>query len=998
MRENFQTAAQEFSTFSFSLMNCVEKINEESKASNERFLRESRERRRAFNQLQDLRGNIRVFCRVRPLLEHEKQQQEKSVIECTSDYDMELLPDNASYTDTHNGGGDRASSASRNFEFDRVFSPVSTQKEVYDEISPMVMSALDGYHSCIFAYGQTGSGKTYTMEGGKAPDETGVYYRTLNQLFEEQVARRDSHQYSLKVSMVEIYNENVRDLLSDPNESKQKYLEIRKGPNGNYLPEARTVSVNSVEDVEKTMSRGAENRAVGATDANEHSSRSHSLLLVDIYGKSIVDGSKTYGRLVLVDLAGSERVSKSKASGQRMTEAQNINRSLSALGDVIGALTHKKTHVPFRNSKLTYLLQDSLGKDNKALMVVQVSPVESSRSESQCSLNFASRVRKVEQGQAKRHEENAEHAKLKSSLSKLKEDLRKVTEERDSLKESVNQLKNETNTYKKELKNTAQKLDVESSVEEAKEKKIESMKAKLQEEKQEREQLSKQVQTLERKLKQQTAKPVETGKTTRNDPVVKAAVQKAIDSTTKQMQGEKEQEIKKAVDAVKQQEMAKQEQEKRELEKQKAKLKAELNRLKSGSGATTRQPNKKRAVENNSSLKDSSEFEIKKSRTSTTPTNKQTPPNLDSSNQEFHAQSNSEKIEAPESHNMEEEEDEDVSLEVGAFANRLSELNDTFDIKHPQKQDAAEELSEEQSGSPEKNILAEFDNDVSPIKKEVEEDEDVTEDDKGSENDGEVTFKDPKSVAFRHPNESSFQEDRGATGSPSVNISGKASTPQTPKLNSAMKCSSKKAPAFNNRLEHLKNEGQIQGEPNRGVKFLTPGSQKNKNINTPQPKPCPSYKVRHEQGMSPAVKSILKREEEYNDENDQPDNSFDDADEFASSSQSNNDAGNSSMVGTRGESTQKFQNSSANWKKPRESKTALFGSLLRESSRNLNVALPKTATKKPRTSNQASRAKAKAKTAAGVGAIIRGMSAPATRASQAKSRAKNASSQRVQWR
>ena len=164
--------------------------------------------------------------------------------------------------------------------------------------------------------------------------------------------------------MVEIYNESVRDLLQAPDAAGPGALEIRQGPQGIHLPEAVVEEVQGVAAVQEIMARGARNRAVGFTNSNEHSSRSHELVMVEVHGVNAVTGARRHGRLVLVDLAGSERVSKSGAAGSRLKEAQHINKSLSALGDVVSSLVGKSQHVPFRNSKLTYLLQDSLGAFN----------------------------------------------------------------------------------------------------------------------------------------------------------------------------------------------------------------------------------------------------------------------------------------------------------------------------------------------------------------------------------------------------------------------------------------------------------------------------------------------------------------------------------------------------------------------------------------------------------------------------------------------------------
>ena len=246
----------------------------------------------------------------------------------------------------------------------------------------MVQSAMDGFHSCIFAYGQTGSGKTYTMQG--PPEDPGVYTRALHELFTVVDQREQTHTYTMTVSMVEIYNETICDLLCEEKMAKQqaktrgkgKGLEIKMGPNGNEVVGATLLPVNTADDIHFIMERGQTNRSTQSTKANEHSSRSHCLLLIYIEGLELQKNVKMTGKLVMVDLAGSERISKTDASGARLKEAQHINKSLSALGNVINALKQKNNHVPFRDSKLTYLLQDSLSKDNKALMITQISPTE----------------------------------------------------------------------------------------------------------------------------------------------------------------------------------------------------------------------------------------------------------------------------------------------------------------------------------------------------------------------------------------------------------------------------------------------------------------------------------------------------------------------------------------------------------------------------------------------------------------------------------------------
>jgi len=198
--------------------------------------------------------------------------------------------------------------------------------------------------------------------------------------------------------MKEIYNEHLRDLLAE--KEPEEELKILNGERGMYVPGLTLLEVQTEDDVINAMKRGNSNRSVGRTNMNEHSSRSHSLLSVEVEGENIVAGIKYYGKLHLIDLAGSERLAKSQATGDRLKEAQAINKSLSALGNVIEALQKKQQHIPYRNSKLTYLLQDSLGGHAKTLMFINVSPTAYDSDETNQSLMFATRVGKVELGQA----------------------------------------------------------------------------------------------------------------------------------------------------------------------------------------------------------------------------------------------------------------------------------------------------------------------------------------------------------------------------------------------------------------------------------------------------------------------------------------------------------------------------------------------------------------------------------------------------------------------
>ncbi|CAN7038997.1 hypothetical protein BRARA_B01366 [Brassica rapa] len=358
-------------------------------------------RKKLHNTILELKGNIRVFCRVRPLLPGENNGDEGKTISYPAS--LELL----------GRGIDLMQNAQKHsFTFDKVFLPNTTQEDVFIEISQLVQSALDGYKVCIFAYGQTGSGKTYTMMGkpGNA-EEKGLIPRCLEQIFEtRQSLRSQGWKYELQVSMLEIYNETIRDLLSTNKEamrtdngvSPQKHA-IKHDAHGNtHVAELTILDVKSSREVSFLLDHAARNRSVGKTQMNEQSSRSHFVFTLRISGVNESTEQQVQGVLNLIDLAGSERLSKSGSTGDRLKETQAINKSLSSLGDVIFALAKKDDHVPFRNSKLTYLLQPCLGGDSKTLMFVNIAPESSSTGESLCSLRFAARVNACEIGTPRR--------------------------------------------------------------------------------------------------------------------------------------------------------------------------------------------------------------------------------------------------------------------------------------------------------------------------------------------------------------------------------------------------------------------------------------------------------------------------------------------------------------------------------------------------------------------------------------------------------------------
>jgi len=348
----------------------------------ERLADEERDKRRKLhNRVMELQGNIRVMCRARP-----PRNGAPSALfpreGCVKIRQPEYCDD-------------------ADFEFDAVFSPQSSQIEVFDAVRDLVTSALDGYSVCIFAYGQTGSGKTYTMEG--PPSKRGVNVRAIARVLEAASQRSDGVSYEpLEISMLEIYNEQVRDLLRPPGAAAER-LDVTTATGESVVKGLTKQSVFTADEIEKLIAAGARHRAAGAHALNKDSSRSHSIVTLYIRGTT-ASGDALTSKLHLVDLAGSERLDKTGATGDRLTEAKAINKSLSALGDVLTALaSQKRGHVPYRNSKLTYLLQDSLSGDSKALMFVNVSTDCDDVPETLCSLRFAARAHDVALGQAKKN-------------------------------------------------------------------------------------------------------------------------------------------------------------------------------------------------------------------------------------------------------------------------------------------------------------------------------------------------------------------------------------------------------------------------------------------------------------------------------------------------------------------------------------------------------------------------------------------------------------------
>ncbi|XP_054824002.1 kinesin-like protein KIN-14B isoform X2 [Prosopis cineraria] len=327
------------------------------------------EKRRLFNDLLTSKGNIRIFCRARPLFEYEGP----SAVEFPDDCTIRV-----------NTGDESLSNSKKDFELDRVYGPHVGQAELFSDVQPLVQSALDGYNVSLFAYGQTHSGKAHTMEGSSY--DRGLYARCFEELFD--LANSDStctSLYEFSVTVFELYNEQTRDLLLDMGKSMPKlYLGSTE-----CSVELVQQKVNNPVEFSRALKAAFESRGNDVLKSNV----SHLIVTVHILCKNLITDENSYSKLSLVDLAGSEGLITEDDSGERVTDLLHVMKSLSALGDVLSSLTSKKDVIPYENSVLTGLLADSLGGSSKTLMIVNVCPNLSNLSETLSSLNFSARAR-----------------------------------------------------------------------------------------------------------------------------------------------------------------------------------------------------------------------------------------------------------------------------------------------------------------------------------------------------------------------------------------------------------------------------------------------------------------------------------------------------------------------------------------------------------------------------------------------------------------------------
>ncbi|CAH8868565.1 unnamed protein product [Trichobilharzia szidati] len=320
--------------------------------------------------------SVKVICRVRPLNEQEKANKSEVVVSFPGD------------------GNTTVSIGGKIFSFDHVVQPKASQLEVYEVVAkPIVVDVLNGYNGTIFAYGQTSSGKTFTMEGTLGdPDFEGVIPRIVRDIFNHINQMDENLEFHTKVSYFEIYMDKIRDLLDVSKTNLQVHEDKDRVP---YVKGVTEKLVSTPEEVFKAIGEGKANRHVAVTNMNEHSSRSHSVLLINVRQKNLETQKKLRGKLYLVDLAGSEKVAKTGAEGTVLDEAKNTNKSLSALGKVINALVKGNPHVPYRDSKLTRILQESLGGNAKTTMVICCSPAGCNDTETKSTLMFGMRAKTI---------------------------------------------------------------------------------------------------------------------------------------------------------------------------------------------------------------------------------------------------------------------------------------------------------------------------------------------------------------------------------------------------------------------------------------------------------------------------------------------------------------------------------------------------------------------------------------------------------------------------
>ncbi|XP_037298933.1 kinesin-like protein KIF3A [Manduca sexta] len=454
--------------------------------------------------------NVRVVVRVRPMDQREKIDGAYSCVS-VDPINSTVAVSRTNVTPVE---------PPRIYAYDAVFDSNTTQMDIYVQTaSPIVEQVLKGYNGTIFAYGQTGTGKTYTMAGSNsAPELRGIIPNSFAHIFSHIAKAKDDEKFLVCVTYLEIYNEEVRDLLgNNPHQS----LEVKERPDiGVFVKDLTGYVVHNADELEKIMAVGNKNRHIGATAMNTESSRSHAIFSITVESSKRGADNKTHvkmGKLHLVDLAGSERQSKTQATGTRLKEATKINQSLSVLGNVISALVDgKSTHIPYRNSKLTRLLQDSLGGNSKTVMIATIGPADTNYVETISTLRYANRAKNIENKTHVNSEPgDALLTRFQQEIDQLKKQLEEcndVEEEEEEEELSSEELSEDTLTdpeldsldpdekkiRKKMRREEKEKLNREKAHQARKV--LEEKKAELQRTKKQQEELKEKLQRLESKV------------------------------------------------------------------------------------------------------------------------------------------------------------------------------------------------------------------------------------------------------------------------------------------------------------------------------------------------------------------------------------------------------------------------------------------------------------------------------------------------------------------
>lgn len=371
--------------------------------------------------------NIKVYIRIRP--KNKKEENDNALI-----VDSNL--DKITVSNQEN-------KESVNFTFDKIYDYITSQDQLYKDIGEKpVKIVCDGYNTTIFAYGATGSGKTFTMFGSETV--AGITQRACETLFTS--ISKNTVEYVVKCSFLEIYQERIRDLLDEnqkwnENSDNNPNLKIRKNDiRGIYVQDLTEKFVNNTHDILEIIKEGAKQRSTGQTALNSVSSRSHSVLTISLK-QTLSDKSEIYSKLNLIDLAGSENVGKSEVQGTALYEAKSINKSLSCLGNVIFSLEKKSDHIPYRDSKLTYLLQDSIGGNSKTIVIATISPSTECYYETLSTLKFAKTIKQIKN--APRQNKNESKENLLTIINELKN-------KNIELENACEELKNMVKTYETE--------------------------------------------------------------------------------------------------------------------------------------------------------------------------------------------------------------------------------------------------------------------------------------------------------------------------------------------------------------------------------------------------------------------------------------------------------------------------------------------------------------------------------------------------------------------